>query len=113
MSEDKKYWEGFDYAISLLEEMYGKSNFQHPYNIVDCVKAKVNRLPQEQIRTSIPAASPVSDAVGLVEYTKWVRENWIVGSNETWRRKADYRDKRTDNALVTEYKLSSTITKKQ
>lgn len=48
--KSNEFWEGFDYALNLLEEMYGKYNFRHGYNISDCVKAKVNRLPKNKIR---------------------------------------------------------------
>lgn len=48
--DDRRYWDGFDFALDLMEEMYGTNNFRHGYNIVDCVKAKANRLPKDKIR---------------------------------------------------------------
>lgn len=49
--QEKKesYWEGFDFALKLLDEMY-TSTHPHPYNIADCIKSKVNRLPNNKIR---------------------------------------------------------------
>lgn len=44
-----EYWKGFDYALELLDSMYA-STHPHPYNISDCIKAKVNRMPKSKIR---------------------------------------------------------------
>jgi hypothetical protein len=45
----KDYWGGFDFACKLLDEMYAKDH-PHLYNIADCLRAKVNRLPANKIR---------------------------------------------------------------
>jgi len=44
-----EYWKGFDYACKLLDETYAKTH-PHEFNIADCLKAKVNRLPKNKIR---------------------------------------------------------------
>lgn len=51
--EESPYWKGFDYALDLLDEMYAKQH-PHPYNIADCIKAKVNRLSKSDIRSTPP-----------------------------------------------------------
>lgn len=48
--KSNEYWSGFDAALEAIESMYGKSNFQHDYNICDCVKAKFNRMDKKEIR---------------------------------------------------------------
>lgn len=45
----KDFWEGFDYACALLDEMYALTH-PHKFNIADCIKAKVNRLAKSKIR---------------------------------------------------------------
>lgn len=40
---------------------------------------------------------------GIASYTKWVRETFIVGTGDVWRRQKDYRDNRTDEKLIEEY----------
>lgn len=49
MPRSSEYWNGFDYACSLLDELFAKSH-PHKYNIGDCLKAKVNRLHKSKIR---------------------------------------------------------------
>lgn len=44
-----EFWKGFDYACSMLDEMYAKSH-PHKFNIADCLKAKVNRLDKNKLR---------------------------------------------------------------
>lgn len=44
-----EYWSGFDYACSWLDDLYANTH-PHKYNIADCLKAKVNRLPKNKIR---------------------------------------------------------------
>ena len=45
-----EFWDGFNFACDLLEDLgYAKSS-SHPYNIADCLKAKMNRLPKSKIR---------------------------------------------------------------
>jgi predicted nucleic acid-binding Zn-ribbon protein len=50
--EQNDYWKGFDYALALLDEMYAKEH-PHPHNIADCIKAKVNRLDNDKIRSNV------------------------------------------------------------
>lgn len=45
----KIVWMGFDLALLFLDNMYASSH-PHKYNIADCIKAKVNRLPKSKIR---------------------------------------------------------------
>lgn len=47
-----EFWDGFDYACDLLDETFAKSH-PHKYNIADCLKAKVNRLPNKEVRFNI------------------------------------------------------------
>lgn len=47
-----EYWKGFDYACDILDDSYVKSH-PHKYNIADCLKAKVNRMPKNKIRTNV------------------------------------------------------------
>ena len=49
LPHSEEYWEGFDRACEILDENYAKSH-PHKYNIADCVRAKVNRLPKNKIR---------------------------------------------------------------
>lgn len=49
MPRSSEYWSGFDYACTWLDELFSKSH-PHKYNIADCLKAKVNRLPKSKIR---------------------------------------------------------------
>lgn len=49
-SED--YWEGFDTALELIDDMYA-STHPHPLNIADCVKFKMNRIPKSKIRKNL------------------------------------------------------------
>lgn len=60
------YWRGFAFALNLLEQMYGKNNYQHEHNIVDCVRAKANRLDKNKIRPSL--ASPKQDEQEAAKY---------------------------------------------
>jgi len=48
-SHSEDYWNGFDFACDLLDEMYANSH-PHKYNIADCLKSKVNRLDNSKIR---------------------------------------------------------------
>ena len=48
--KSEEYWKGFDDALALLEDLGYCSSSLHEYNIADCVKAKVNRLPSKKIR---------------------------------------------------------------
>jgi NTP pyrophosphatase (non-canonical NTP hydrolase) len=50
-------------------------------------------------------APPVSNGVEMLNYSKWVKDNWIVGTNGNWRRQTDVRDQRSDEALLREYLL--------
>lgn len=45
----KAMWMGFDFALLMLDDMFAKSH-PHKYNIADCIKGKVNRLPKSKIR---------------------------------------------------------------
>jgi len=47
------YWRGFDFACDLLEDMGYTKSSSHPYNIADCLKGKMNRLPKSKIRKNI------------------------------------------------------------
>lgn len=46
------YWEGFEFALLLLEDMFA-STHPHPKNIADCIRAKANRLPKNKIRKTV------------------------------------------------------------
>jgi hypothetical protein len=52
MPRSSEYWKGFDYACSWLDELFAKSH-PHKFNIADCLKAKVNRLPKSKIRPNV------------------------------------------------------------
>lgn len=50
MEKNKDFWNGFNFACQMLEDMgYCKSS-THPYNIADCLKGKMNRLPKSKLR---------------------------------------------------------------
>lgn len=51
MPRSTEYWNGFDYACNWVDELFAKSH-PHKYNIADCIKAKVNRLPKNKIRVN-------------------------------------------------------------
>jgi hypothetical protein len=49
-SRSYEFWDGFNFACDLLEDLgYAKSS-THPYNIADCLKAKMNRLSKNKVR---------------------------------------------------------------
>lgn len=51
-SRSSDFWDGFNFACDLLEDLgYAKSS-THPYNIADCLKAKMNRLPKNKVRNN-------------------------------------------------------------
>ena len=52
MPRSAEYWKGFDYACDWLDELFAKSH-PHKYNIADCLKAKVNRMPKSNIRLNV------------------------------------------------------------
>lgn len=59
----EKYWEGFEFALNLLDDMYAKTH-PHPFNIADCIRAKANRLPKSKIRKSgKPALKDLFDSI--------------------------------------------------
>ena len=45
-----EFWDGFNLACDLLEDLGYTKLSTHPYNIADCLKAKMNRLPKSKIR---------------------------------------------------------------
>ena len=49
-----QFWEGFDFACALLEDMGYTRTSSHPFNIADCLKSKVNRLLKNKIRKTKP-----------------------------------------------------------
>lgn len=44
------FWRGFDFACLLLEDLGYTRSSSHPYNIADCLKGKMNRLPKSKLR---------------------------------------------------------------
>ncbi len=84
----KRYWDGFDFACAMLDEMYAKTH-PHEYNIADCLKAKVNRLPNDKIRKTSgqPKGNEsgwisVEDKDKLPEIGEWVltghvKDDWV------------------------------------
>jgi hypothetical protein len=49
-SRSSDFWEGFNFACDLLEDLGYVKSSTHPYNIADCLKAKMNRLPKSKVR---------------------------------------------------------------
>ena len=49
-SRTPDFWEGFNFACDLLEDLGYTKLSTHHYNIADCLKAKMNRLPKSKIR---------------------------------------------------------------
>jgi hypothetical protein len=50
MGHNKDFWEGFDFACAMLDELGYTKMSTHNYNIADCLKAKFNRLPKKKVR---------------------------------------------------------------
>jgi len=49
----RSFWQGFDFACQLLEDLGYTKTSTHPYNIADCLKVKMNRLPKNKIRKNV------------------------------------------------------------
>ena len=49
-SRSSDFWDGFNFACALLEDLGYTKASTHPYNIADCLKAKMNKLPKSKIR---------------------------------------------------------------
>ena len=49
-SRSSEFWDGFNFACDLLESLGFAKSSNHPYNISDCLKAKMNKLPKNKIR---------------------------------------------------------------
>lgn len=49
-SRSAEFWNGFNLACDLLEDLGYTKTSSHPYNIADCLKAKMNKLPKSKIR---------------------------------------------------------------
>lgn len=47
------FWRGFNFACALLDDMGYTKSSSHPYNIADCLKGKMNRLPHSKLRKNI------------------------------------------------------------
>lgn len=48
-----QFWDGFNFACQLLEDLGYTKLSTHDYNIADCLKSKMNRLPKSKIRRNI------------------------------------------------------------
>ena len=96
----EEYWNGFDFACDILEDSYAL-NHPHKYNIADCLKLKVNRLPKEKVREN--KRSPFNCEYNLNElshiainfaiscengYSKSFSE-WMKGLDGDWRKVAN------------------------
>lgn len=64
---------------------------------------------QQRIRDYSEVVNDLAGAAharsGEGELITWIRENWLIGTGDSWRRQADYRDQRTDATLLEEYQL--------
>ena len=53
IDKNESFWVGFDFACQLLEDMGYCKTSTHPYNIADCLKGKMGRIPKNKIRKNI------------------------------------------------------------
>lgn len=50
VTKSEDFWKGFDMACDMLDDLGYSKTSNHEYNIADCLKAKVNRLPKDKVR---------------------------------------------------------------
>lgn len=109
---EPKFKDGFpttEKEVELFDKWF-PINYPIPEDISTWEKLKARKRNQSGL---FPAPAKEQDkemveaAKYLTAYTKWIQDNWIVGTTGYWRRQADHRDQRTDEALAQEYLLQT------
>jgi len=58
MIKSKDFEDGFEMACQMLDDLGYTKTSTHPYNIADCIRAKINKIPKNKIRKNAASQFP-------------------------------------------------------